>query len=485
MFVNLRSFFQLSARPGLATVALLALLGGCQVAAPRLTPPRTARVPAAFATATASTDSAGIGQLSWRRFFADSALVALIDTAVQANPDLLIAMQRVEVARAGVLVARGALLPSVSAGATGGFDRFADYAALGQTSTNDGRELPNGVPNFFLGLTSTWEIDLWGKLRNRREAAFARLLGSEQGRRLVQTALVAQVASLYYELLTYDNQLAVLGKNRALQERAVEIVQLQKKGGRATELAVQQFTAQLLRTRSLEVEADQRIAATENALNRLLGRYPQPIRRGQPLTAQVVPATVAAGLPSAMLLRRPDVQQAELELVATRADVAAARAAFLPSLTLASYLGVNAYSPALLLPTPGSLTLGLLAGLAAPVLNRSVVRASYGRARAQQQAAYLGYQKAVQTGFEEVTTNLRGLANYRRVADLRQQEVAALTRAVNVSNTLYRASYANYLEVVTAQRSVLDAELSLTAARREQFLLLTELYRALGGGWSL
>ena len=114
-----------------------------------------------------------------------------------------------------------------------------------------------------------------------------------------------------------------------------------------------------------------------------------------------------------------------------------------------------------------------------------MVKASYGRARAQQQAAYLGYQKAVQTGFEEVTTNLRGLDNYRRVADLRQQEVAALTRAVNVSNTLYRASYANYLEVVTAQRSVLDAELSLTAARREQFLLLTDLYRALGGGWSM
>ena len=485
MFVNLRSFFQLSARCGLATLALLALLGGCQVAAPRLTPPRTARLPVAFATAAASADSAGIGQLSWRRFFADSALVALIDTAVQANPDLLIALQRVEVARAGVLVARGALLPSVNAVATGGFDRFADYAALGQTSTNDGRELPNGVPNFFLGLSSAWEIDLWGKLRSRREAAFARLLGSEQGRRLVQTALVAQVASLYYELLTYDNQLAVLGKNKALQERAVEIVKLQKKGGRATELAVQQFTAQLLRTRSLEVEADQRIAATENALNRLLGRYPQPIRRGRPLTAQVVPAAVAAGLPSAMLLRRPDVQQAELELVATRADVAAARAAFLPSLTLASYLGVNAYSPALLLPTPSSLTLGLLAGLTAPILNRNLVKASYGRARAQQQAAYLGYQKAVQTGFEEVTTNLRGLDNYRRVADLRQQEVAALTRAVNVSNTLYRASYANYLEVVTAQRSVLDAELSLTAARREQFLLLTDLYRALGGGWSI
>ena len=482
MLLNFCSSFALPARRKLAALALLALLGGCQVAAPRLAPPRSARVPATFATARA--DSASIAQLSWRRFFADSALVALIDTAVLANPDLLMAVQRVEVARAGVLVARGALLPTVSAGATGSLNRFAGPSGAGFNTTIDGRTLPAVAPDIFLGLQSAWEIDLWGKLRNRRQAAFARLLASEQGRRLVQTTLVAQVASLYYELLTYDNQLAVLVKNLTLQERAVEIVKLQKLGGRATELAVQQFTAQLLRTRSLEAEAAQRIAATENTLNRLLGRYPQPIRRGLPLTAQVVPAAVAAGLPATMLLRRPDVQQAELELLATRADVDAARAAFLPSLNLTSYLGINAYSPALLLQTPGSLAFGLLAGLSAPVFNRSLIKADYHRATARQRAAYLGYQKAVQTGFEEVTTNLRGLENYRRVADLRRQEVAALTRAVSVSNDLYRASYANYLEVVTAQRSVLDAELSLTAARREQFLLLIDLYRALGGGWT-
>jgi outer membrane protein TolC len=246
---------------------------------------------------------------------------------------------------------------------------------------------------------------------------------------------------------------------------------------------VQQFAAQLLRTRSLEIEARQRIAATENTLNRLLGRYPQPIRRGLPLALQEVPTQVGAGLPATMLLRRPDVQQAELELVATRADVSAARAAFLPSLTLAPYLGLNAYSPALLFQTPGSLAYGLLGGLSAPLLNRSLFRANYRRSVAEQRAAYWNYQKAVQTGFEEVTTNLRGLENYRRVADLRQQEVAALTRAVDVSNDLYRANYANYLEVVTAQRNVLDAELILTDTRRQQFLLLIDLYCSLGGGW--
>ena len=486
----LKSGLRLLARPagvahGLAPLLALVLLGGCTAVAPVVVSPRASAVPPAYPASSMATDTAGVAAVSWQRFFADSALVALIDTALRANPDQLIAVQRVEMARAGLVAARGALLPTVSAGGVATFDKFADYSGTGNTDTNDGRPLPSFVPDLFLGLRSNWELDLWGKLRERRQAAFIRVLASEQGRHLVQTALVAQVASLYYELLAADNQLAVLGKNRVLQERAVEIVKLQKLGGRATELAVQQFTAQLLRTRSLEAETQQRIVATENTLNRLLGRYPQPIRRGRALTAQVIPAAVSAGLPAATLLRRPDVRQAELELVASRADVAAARAAFLPSLTLSPYLGLNAYSPALLLQTPGSLAYGLLGGLSAPLLNRSALKAAYGRSAAGQRAAYWNYQKAIQTGFEEVSTNLRGLENFRRVADLRQQEVAALTKAVSVSTDLYRANYANYLEVVTAQRSVLDAELSLTEARRQQFLLLIDLYRALGGGWSV
>lgn len=474
------------ARRGLVQLALgsaLLFLVSCTATAPLVTPPRATAVPTTFQTT--ATDTATIARLDWQKFFADSVLVGLIDTALRANPDLGIALQRVEQARAGVLAARGALLPQVSAGVVGSFDKFADYSGVGNSDTNDGlRQLPSIVPDLFVGFRSTWEIDLWGKLRSRRKAAYARLLATEQGRRLVQTTLVAQVASLYYELLTYDNQLAVLLKNHAYQARAVEVVKIQKLGGRATELAVQQFTAQLLRTRSLEAEAKQRIAATENTLNRLLGRYPQRIPRGRPLAAQAVPAAVSTGLPAAMLLRRPDVQQAELQLTAARADVAAARAAFLPSLTLAPYLGVNAYSPALLLSTPGSLAYGLLAGVAAPVLNRSAVRAGYARNAAEQRAAYLNYQKTIQSGFEEVTTNLRGLENFRDVADLRQQEVDALTKAVTTANDLYRANYATYIEVITAQRSVLDAELNLTAARRQQFLLLIDLYRALGGGWT-
>ncbi|MBX0289507.1 efflux transporter outer membrane subunit [Hymenobacter sp. HSC-4F20] len=475
----------------LPALAALTLAVSCRVAAPTVQP-AAATMPATFPATAATTDSTPLADQPWRQFFGDRNLVGLIDTALQANPDLRTAIQRIEIARANLQVQRGALLPTVNGVASAGVEKFGDYTlnGIGNYDTNlspniEGRQrIPNPTPDFFLGLRSSWELDLWGKLRQRRQAAYLRVLASEKGRHLVETALVAEVARLYFNLLGLDNELAVLGKNQRLQERALEIVKVQKQAGRANELAVQQFTAQLLRTRSLEAEAQQRIAASENELNRLLGRYPQRIARGLPILQQPLPTQVQAGLPASMLLRRPDVQQAELELVAARADVSAARAAFLPSLTLTPFIGVNAYRASVLFNSPGSLAYGLLAGLSAPLLNRNGLKADLRRSAAEQQIAYNDYQKAVQTGFEEVSTSLRGIGNYQRMFELQQQEVEALNKAVSVSDDLYKANYASYLEVVTAQRSVLDAELNLTNTRRQQFLLLIDLYRGLGGGWT-
>ncbi|MBT9394221.1 TolC family protein [Hymenobacter sp. NST-14] len=474
--------------------ALSLAAAGCRVAAPAAAPAATP-LPAAFplvAADSVAADSASYADQPWRELFGDANLRGLIDTALQANPDARIALQRLEIARADLQLRRGALRPTVDGVASAGVDRFGYYTmnGIGNYDTNlsgniEGKErIPTPTPDFFLGLRSSWEIDLWGKLRQRRQAAYLRLLATQKGRHLIETELVAEVARLYFNLLGQDNELRVLEKNQRLQERALDIVGTLKRAGRANELAVQQFTAQLLRTRSLEAETRQRIAATENTLNRLLGRYPQPIRRSLPILEQPLPAQVASGLPAAMLLRRPDVRQAELELAATRADVAAARAAFLPSLNLTPYLGLNAYRASVLFSTPGSLAYGLLAGLSAPLLNRAALQAGYRRSVAEQQMAYHTYQKAIQTGFEEVATNLRGVGNYQRMYELQQQEVTALNKAVSVSDDLYKANYATYLEVVTAQRSVLEAELNLTNTRRQQFLLLIDLYRALGGGWT-
>lgn len=196
----------------------------------------------------------------------------------------------------------------------------------------------------------------------------------------------------------------------------------------------------------------------------------------------MLPARLGAGVPAAALLRRPDVRQAELELQAARADVDAARAAFLPSLTLTPYVGFNSFRAGALF-NPASLAYGALAGLAGPVLNRAHFKADYRLAVAGNFEQYYRFQQSLQTGFREVVNGLRGLENYRAAAAARQQEVVLLTRAVATSNELFVAGYATYLEVITAQRSVLEAELSLAESRQTQLQQSVALYRALGGGW--
>ncbi|MCK8492746.1 MULTISPECIES: TolC family protein [Spirosoma] len=461
-------------------------LSGCQAVR---TPSRSPGVPLP-ATFINRTDSVGIGDLHRTKLFSDPYLVRLIDTALTQNPDLKMAVQRIEVARANFVVSQGALLPSVNAVAAAGFDRYGRYTlnGVGNFDTNlsgnidNQQRIPNPTPDFFLGLRSSWEIDIWGKLRNRRRAAYTRLLASQEGRNLVVTALTAEVARLYYTLLALDGELNIIEENEALQRRAVELVNVQKDAGRVTVLAVQQFTAQLLNTRSLEGRVRQQIVETENQLNALLGRYPQPISRGQTIENQQLPASVVAGLPAQLVRRRPDIRQAERELEAANIDVAVAQAEFLPSLTLTPYIGLNSFRAATLL-NPGSLALGALGGLAAPVFNRRLLKGNYAASVAQSRGAYFAYQKAILTGVSEVVSSLKGLENYRSVADIQTQEVAMLKNAAVTSNELFTNGYATYLEVITAQRSVLDAQLAQIDTKRSQFLSLVDLYRALGGGW--
>jgi NodT family efflux transporter outer membrane factor (OMF) lipoprotein len=441
-------------------------------------------------TFTGKADTTSIGDISWKEFFTDPMLVRLIDTALQRNLDLKIAVQRVEMAQATLRLSRGAFLPSINAVATAGADKYGDYTmnGVGNFDTNlsnnidDKQRIPNPTPDYFLGLRSSWEIDIWGKLRNQKKAAYNRFLASEKGRQAVATLLVSQIARMYYDLLTLDYESEILRRNIRLQEQAVETITVQKSAGRATELAVQQSSAQLLRTRSMEAALQQEIVVIENQLNLLLGRFPQRINRGQSIGEQAIPAVVSAGIPSHMLRRRPDIRQAELELQAAKANVEAARAAFLPSLTISPYVGFNAFDASLLF-NPGSVAYGVLGGLIGPVLGRNVLKSSYRQSNAMSLEAVYNYQKAILSGYQEVITHMKGLENWQKVYNFRKQEVDMLQNAVTTSNELYVNGYASYLEVVTAQRSVLEAELELANSKRDQFFSLIELYRSLGGGW--
>jgi outer membrane protein, multidrug efflux system len=469
----------------LAVFVLLSLYG-CKLMTP-LPQPSTMQAPRTFLE---RVDSVSVGGMPVRQFFSDPNLAALIDTALQRNLDLAMALQRIEMARADILEREGYLLPSVQAEAQGGVRRYGEYTQEGvgnydtnfSDNINPDQRMSNPLPEYFLGARSTWEVDLWGKLRTRRKAAYTRFLATQKGRQLVITNLVADIARHYYELLTLDNQLKILQRNAELQKKAVETIVIQKQGGRANELAVRQFRAQLLNTQSLELQIKQQIMEVETQINTLLGRFAQPITRGSPILQQSIPEKISVGVPAQMLRRRPDVQQAELELLATGADLQAARLAFLPSLNLNAYLGLNAFRSTVLF-SPASVAYGLLAGLAAPIINRKGLKAGRNRAQAQSMEALYAYNKAVLTAFQEAALNMRTLENLRKISELKSQETEELQQGVSVSNDLFMAGYATYLEVITAQRTVLAAELEQTTIQQRKFIALVDLYRSLGGGW--
>ena len=210
---------------------------------------------------------------------------------------------------------------------------------------------------------------------------------------------------------------------------------------------------------------------------------PQAIERGDPINDQSLPEEVFTGIPSDLLLNRPDIQQAELELVAAKADLQAARAAFYPSFTLSPYVGLQAFRAELLFDAPASLAMGVLGGLTAPVFNRFQIKSEFNKSIARNKEAFYNYQKVILTGFNEVYTSLERIENLEKVVELKEQEVEVLSQGVAISNDLFLAGYATYLEVITAQKRVLETQLQLTNTRQEQFLSLIGLYRELGGGW--
>ncbi|GAB2703215.1 TolC family protein [Mucilaginibacter koreensis] len=435
-------------------------------------------------------DSANVAVLPVSQFFTDTYLVNLIDTAMRANPDVLSALKRIEIANATLRYNGLQLLPSVNLSATAGLDKYGDYTQNGvgnydtnlSPNINSDQRIPNPVPDYFVGVRSSWEIDVWGKLRSRKKAALNRFLASRSGYQAVLTSLTSQIAVNYYQLLALDNELKIIHKNIELQRNALEIVKIQKLGARANELAVQQFLAQLRRTQSLEYQTLQQITETETQLNVLTGRFMQPIRRDTSITILKTPVAVNAGVPSQLLLNRPDIREAEFELRAFNADIKAARAAFFPTVTLSASAGYNSFNAGLLF-NPASLAYGIVGGLTAPIFNRKLIRADYERTVAQGNQALYNYQKTILISFQEVVNSMKSIENYTQMYKRKQEEVQALNNAVSISNDLYLVNRANYLEIITAQRNVLEAELEMANIKKNIFIGTINLYRAVGGGW--
>lgn len=440
-------------------------------------------VPAAFNTRTDSTNSAII---NWKKYFSDATLAGLIDTALKNNLDLLVAVQRIESARANVKFYRGQMLPFVNANISAAQRRFGNYTmdGAGNMSTNitPGQIVPEHLPDYYMGLQASWEIDLWGKLRNRKKAALARYLASVEGRNLVITNMIAEIASTYYQLLASDIELEIIKETIVLQNNQLSIIRIEKEAGRANELAVKQFEGQLFNSQSLEVEILQQITETENKLNFLLGRFPQPIQRDKVTFNQAVPDQVSLGIPSDLLKNRPDVRQAEFELIASKANVKAAQAAFYPSLNITAGAGFQAFNMEYLI-SPKSLAYTVLGGLTAPLLNTSAIKSQFRTAKASQLEAMYTYQKTILNGYVEVYNQMIYIDNLERIYVLKNNEVSVLNNAIETASELYLTGRATYLEIVITRKNALQSRLELIEIKRRQYTSLINIYRSLGGGW--
>ncbi len=366
----------------------------------------------------ATADTINTGRLSWKTYFADPNLVALIDTALMRNQELQIVRQEIRIARNEARVRKGEYLPFVGVRAGAGTEKVGRYTSRGAseatTDIRPGVEMPEPLPDYMAGLYATWEVDIWHKLRNAKNAAVSRYLATVEGKNFIITNLVAEVAEAYYELLALDNQLNIVKQNISIQSSALAIVKLQKEATRVTELAVRKFEAEVLRTRSLQYDIQQRITETENHINLLLGHYPQSVPRTTHTFGELMPEVVHAGIPSQLLANRPDVKQAEHELAAAGLDVQVARARFYPSLGITAGIGYRAFNPSYLIKTPESLLYSIAGDLAAPLINRNAIKAAYNTAGAKQLQAVYHYDQTVLNAYIEVINQLSRISNLEK-----------------------------------------------------------------------
>lgn len=439
-------------------------------------------VPASYAN---STDTSNIAGIHWKSYFNDPYLIALIDSALLHNQELNIVLREIAMSNNEVMARRGEYLPFVQLRAGALTDKSGKYTWNG-FNEEDLKANPDKAPKYFgdfmVGAAMSWELDVWKKLRTAKKAAVLRYLSTTEGKNFLITNIVAEIASSYYELIALDNMLAIVEQNIELQTNALELVKLEKNAAKVTQLAVNRFEAQLLNTKNLQYAIRQQIVETENRINLLAGRFPQPVLRNTTSFNQLVTDSILVGVPSQLLTNRPDIRQAELELAAAKLDVQVARANFLPSFRLTAGVGLDAYNPAFVF-RPSALMYELAADAVAPLINRRAITAAYFNANEKQTQAVFNYERSILNAHIEVVNQLAALSNFRQSYDTKAKEVDILNQSTIISNNLFRSARADYIEVLLTQREALDSKIELIEIKLKQFEAKVNVYKALGGGW--
>jgi len=437
-------------------------------------------LPTQFAAASFA-DTSSIADIEWKKFFTDTVLQGLIDRGIRFNQDLLIATTNLDIAQQQVMQSKALLLPSV------------DFRVSGQYSYPSKNSL-NGISiNSFLGKSHvedylasanvSWEVGVWGKIRRQKEAALAGFLQTYEGKKAVQTQVVADIAQGFFNLLMLDKQLEITRRNLALSDTFLIATRLLREAGEANTLAVQQAASQKQSTALLIPQLEQSIALQENALRILTGSLPGAFSHNASLNALAMPASLSAGLPVSMVSRRPDVRASEMALVVANAQVGITQANMYPALSITAGGGLESFKASNWFSIPNSL-FGLVTGaITQPVFRRRELKTQFEIAKLQREQAVIQFRQSVLQATGEVANALVQADKLKSQQEIATAQVDTLKSAVFNSQLLFKSDMANYLEVITAQGNALQAELNLASIQRQQLGAMVELYRSLGGGW--
>lgn len=460
-----------------AVILTAMFVTGC-TAGPNYRRPDLAPPPAFRGAPAAAPDDVPLADLKWFEVFKDERLQEMIRTALVRNHDLREAVVRVDAARANLGITRADQFPTVDAGAS---------VTAARSSSTGQFPLPQGIDTTrtfgAVGLSlSSFELDVWGRLRRATEAARADVLASEHNRRAVVTTLVSDVASAYFNLLELDMELDIARRTLAVRRDSLTLITNRERGGLGTLLDVRQGE-QLVHAAAQEIPNIERlIEQTENHISLLLGGRPAGLARGRGLTEQEQPPTVPPGLPSSLIERRPDIAAAEQNLVALNALIGVAKAAYFPRISLTGLLGVQSDQLTSLFSGPARVW-QFVPQVSQPIFNAGRLRSNVKLAESRQQLALIDYDRVIHTAFREVSD---ALIQYQKVREIRTEQrrlVATLQDRSRMSYVRYEGGIDTLLNALDADRDLFDAELRLAQSTRNELLALVQLYRALGGGW--
>jgi len=458
----------------------LVILSACTVSKNVETPKPA--LPESFGNTAATADTSSVADIPWKSFFTDVTLQKLIDSAIVKNYDMQIAIKNLEASDLLVKQVKWNNVPQIDLGVTANTTRPSDNSLNGLSLSQAGIKNKH-IEDYSANASLSWEADIWGKIRNQNKTAVATYLQTAEAKKLVQTNIVAGVSQGYYNLLMLDDQLGIAKKNVNLNDSTLRIIKLQFDAGQVTSLAVQQAEAQRQAAAELVPQFERDITLQENALQILAGSLPGKIERTASLNDIRFADNLSTGVPSAILSRRPDVRSQELALTIANANVGINKAEMYPALRITAEGGVNSFKASNWFNIPASL-FGIVGGsLVQPLLDHKVLKTNYEVAKVNREKTVIQFRQTVLVAVGEVSDAMVKIEKLKAQQTIAEDRLKTLQKAISNSNLLFQNGLANYLEVITAQGNVLQSELELASIKRSELSAVSELYKALGGGW--